>query len=131
MLKTLPLPMRNNKMKQNKNNSKMNTVKSQSILTRKTLLNGCAASSSSLNSNLKLQALDSLKITKKKEPTDSEKESPALHMPDLKCKVYKKPLLKKLQSLLKALELTMLSFKILLTTASPMNMSSMSTGLKI
>ena len=87
MPKTPPLPMMNSNKIKTKNNSKMTTVKSQSILTRKVLPNGCAANSSSLISNLKLLASDSFKTMKRKESIDLEKESPALPILDLKCKV--------------------------------------------
>lgn len=87
MLKTHPLLMMSNKMIKNKNNSKMTTVKSQSILTRTVLPNGCVVSSSSLNNNLKLLASGSLKTMRRKESIDLEKESLVLLTLDLKCKV--------------------------------------------
>ncbi len=129
-----------NKLQKNqiKNNHKrakmismMITVKSQSMLTKMDNLNGFVLSSLSQNKTQKLPVSDLSQLMRPKELIDSEKEVQALLMQALKFTVLRKLSVTRLESLLKALELIMLSYKMLQITVLHMSINSTLIGSRI
>jgi len=117
----------------NKNKNKISTTitaKSQSTLTKTDNQNGSVLNSLSLNKTLKSLVSDLSETMKTKEPTDSKKETPALLIQDLKFTASKNHLATKSENSLKALESIMHFYKMLQTSALPMNTNSTLNGSK-